>query len=318
MADMQYVSGTLPAQSLRDEVLQGLAGRPRAIAPKWFYDAHGAELFEAICTTPEYYVTRTECGILQRHGAEMARLIGPGTVLLEPGSGASTKVRLLLDALRPHAYLPIDICGEQLEAVAQGLADSYPWLEVTAIHADFTCVEQLPAGLPDGRRVVFFPGSTLGNFEPTQAVRLLRCMGRLAGSDGFVLIGIDLKKSPELLDAAYNDGAGLTAAFNRNLLHRIQRELKAEIEPDGFRHHAFYNDGAGRVEMHLVSETRQAITIDEQRFTFDPGEGIHTENSYKYTVPQFQSLARRAGLLPLQVWCDPRQLFSVHLLAVGH
>lgn len=304
-----------PATML-EEVLQGLSSRPRRLAPKFFYDEQGSRLFDAICELPEYYLTRTEMGILENCATDVARMAGPDSTLIELGSGASRKIRLLLETLRPRHYLGIDISREFLRESAQHLARDYPWLEVQAVCADFMQDFELPRGAEEGRKLAFFPGSTIGNFEPHQAIGFLQRVRRLVQPDGALLIGVDLKKDPAILHAAYNDSAGLTAAFNLNLLQRLRAELGAEVNPNGFRHHAFYNAARGRIEMHLISRRAQEIRVQGRRFLFASGEGIHTENSYKYSVEEFHALARRAGLRPRQAWLDPERLFSVHYLNV--
>ncbi|MDZ7662899.1 L-histidine N(alpha)-methyltransferase [Thiohalophilus sp.] len=299
------------------EVLSGLQHQPRQIPPKFFYDERGSELFDAICRTEEYYPTRTEQQLLRTHAAEIADLIGKQCLLIEPGSGNSEKVRLLLDKLQPAAYLPMDISGDFLFQAAEQVANDYPWLAVHAACVDFTVPLNLPWCPANRRRLIFFPGSSIGNFDPGQAEEFLRNLHGVAGDQGSLLIGVDLKKDPSILNAAYNDSDGVTAAFNLNLLHRIQRELDAELDPALFRHHAFYNEHQGRVEMHLVSQQAQTLKIGEQRFHFDKGESIHTESSYKYTVEEFVELAGRAGFTSRQVWTDPDNLFSLHYFDVG-
>ncbi|BAZ93998.1 methyltransferase [Thiohalobacter thiocyanaticus] len=306
-----------PAEDLRAEVLHGLAQRPRRIPPKFFYDQRGSELFEAITDTPEYYPTRTELGLLEAHGEAMAELLGRGGVLLELGSGSSRKIRLLLDALRPALYMPLDISREFLLLSAGELARDYPAIRVHAACVDYSqglALPALPEGLP---RAAFFPGSSIGNFEPDQARQLLAHVTRALGPGGRLLIGVDLQKDPAILNAAYNDATGVTAAFNRNLLVRINRELGADFDLAHFHHRAFYAPGHGRVEMHLISDCLQQVRLDGQRFRFEAGEGIHTECSYKYSVEGFQTLAARAGFAPLAVWTDRDQLFSVHCLEVA-
>jgi dimethylhistidine N-methyltransferase len=286
------------------------------IAPKFFYDERGSRLFDAICELPEYYLTRTEMGILESCAPEVARLAGADGTLIELGSGASKKIRLLLEALRPRHYLGIDISREFLRESVQRLAHDYPWLEVHAACADFAQDFDLPDPAGSGRRLVFFPGSTIGNFEPHEALAFLQRVRRLVQPDGALVIGVDLKKDPAVLHAAYNDGQGITAAFNLNLLERLRAELGAEFDPKAFRHRAFYDARHGRIEMHLVSRRAQEIRVLGRRFRFEPGESIHTENSYKYSVAEFHTLARRAGLQPRQVWLDAAHLFSVHYLSV--
>lgn len=300
--------------SLISEVLEGLAATPKVLPPKLFYDHRGAELFERICELPEYYLTRTEIGILESRGTEIAAAVGTGACMVELGSGAGAKVRLLLDHLRPTMYVPIDIARLQLQSVARELANDYPWIEVHPVCADYCRplhLEFFPRG---ARRVVYFPGSTLGNFERAEAETFLENLRDLAGTDGALLISIDLKKEPRRIEAAYNDAAGVTAEFNLNMLARLRHDLGAEVNPDGFRHRAFYNREAGRVEMHLISRRPQAIVVDDRTFHLEEGETIHTENSYKYSIGEFQDLAQRAGYRPVRVWTDPEELFSIHLL----
>ncbi len=303
--------------TMQEEVLQGLASRPRRIAPKFFYDERGSRLFDAICELPEYYPTRTEMGILESCAGEVAQLAGPDGTLIELGSGASRKIRLLLEAVRPRQYLGIDISREFLRESAQQLAHDYPWLDVHAACADFMRDIELPDGAVEGRKLAFFPGSTIGNFDPRDALAFLVRVRRLIQPDGALLIGVDLKKDPQVLHAAYNDSAGITAQFNLNLLQRLRGELGAVVNPQGFKHRAFYNDRRGRIEMHLVSRRAQEIRLNGRSFHFEAGESIHTENSYKYSVEEFHALARGAGLRPRQVWLDGGRLFSVHYLGVN-
>jgi len=303
--------------SLREEVLQGLARRPRAIPPKFFYDLRGSALFEAICRTPEYYPTRTEVALLCTHAAEIARLIDSDCLLVELGSGGSEKVRLLLEALRPGAYMPVDISRDHLLATARSLAADYPWLDVHAACIDYSAIWHLPYSPAHMKKVAFFPGSSIGNFEPAEAVTFLRRLAAVVGREGGVLIGVDLKKDIAVLNAAYNDAQGITAAFNLNLLTRINRELQADFDLKGFSHLAFYNEPRGRIEMHLVSRRPQTVRIDGARFAFSQGERIHTECSYKYQIEEFHALAWRAGLSPIAVWTDRERLFSLHYLGVA-
>lgn len=294
------------------EVLQGLGKHPKEIPAKFFYDERGSELFDAICHTPEYYPTRTEHQLLRRHAGEIAALIGNRCLLIEPGSGNSEKVRLLLDDLRPAAYLPMDISRDFLFSAADQLSRDYPWLEVHATCVDFTAPLALPHCPEGAHRVVFFPGSSIGNFKPAQAREFLANLATVAGSNGSLLIGVDLKKDPAILNAAYNDAAGITAAFNLNLLDRINRELDADILLENFRHRAFYNPEHGRVEMHLVSNRQQTLTVAGCQFELAEEESIHTENSYKYTIEEFVDLAGQAGFSSRAVWTDSDNLFSLH------
>lgn len=301
--------------SFRDDVIAGLGRFPKALSPKYFYDERGSLLFDAICRQPEYYLTRTEEGILAAAAEEIAALVGPESLLVELGSGASRKVRLLLEAMRPTRYLGVDISRDFLLQSTRHLAADYPWLEVHAAWADFSERLHLPAGV-DGRRVVaFFPGSSIGNFAPAEAEAFLAELHRALPPGSGVLIGVDLVKDRAILEAAYNDAAGVTAAFNLNLLERMRRELGASVEPGRFRHRAFFDTQASRIEMHLVSECRQTLVLDQHRFEFAPGETLHTENSCKYARDDFQALARRAGYRPRAVWSDDDELFSVHYLA---
>ena len=311
--------------SFRDEVLRGLASRPRSIPPKFFYDEEGSRLFQEICELPEYYLTRTEIGILRAHAGEMAEHIGLGRLLIEFGSGSSEKVRLLLGALRPAAYMPLDISREHLWSASRTLAAEYPDVAVHAVCTDYTQDMALPYDSPDNaagdqiglRKLAFFPGSSVGNFDPEGALAFMHRVSRLVQPDGGLLIGVDLKKDPRLLHAAYNDAQGVTAAFNLNLLARMNRELEADFDLASFRHRAFYDEGLGRIEMHLVSLRDQTVTVAGEQFHFEPGEGIHTENSYKYGLEEFQALAAQAGFRPVKVWTDPARLFSVHYLGVN-
>jgi dimethylhistidine N-methyltransferase len=300
----------------REDVLSGLAKNRRQIPPKYFYDQEGSRLFDAICQLPEYYPTRTEIGLLKRYGREMAQCVGEGSVLVEFGSGSSIKIRLLLEALQPAAYLPIDISREHLFQSAKQLAADYPAVMVQAICADYTGSLTLPEGFINKQKAGFFPGSSIGNFELHEAHQFLQRIASLLGSGSGLLIGVDLKKDVDILTAAYNDSRGITAAFNLNLLRRINRELQGDFDLNSFEHRALYNVAKGRVEMHLVSCKDQVVTVGDHIFTFQTGESVHTENSYKYSIEEFQQLARAAGFQPQQVWCDEQGLFSVHYLSL--
>jgi len=306
------------AGSFLDDVMAGLTQPQKEVPPKYFYDARGCALFEAICELPEYYLTRAETALMRSHGAGMARRVGPGCAVIEYGSGNGRKTRILIEAAAPAAYVSIDIAREQLNATAAEFARDFPGLTVIAVCADYSrplAVPQLEA-LGARRRVVYFPGSTIGNFTPAEAAAFLRGARDLAGAGGGLLIGVDLKKDAAQLHAAYNDARGVTAEFNLNLLARINRELGADFDLAAFRHRAFYDEGLGRIEMHLVSVKAQAVTIRGRAFRFRPGETIHTENSCKYSIPEFQQLAGGAGLAPVECWMDAEQLFSVHYLVV--
>ncbi|QJR79953.1 L-histidine N(alpha)-methyltransferase [Alteromonas pelagimontana] len=298
---------------LRSEVIAGLSSSPKYLPPKYFYDQRGSELFDQICELPEYYVTRTELGLLQRHGEEMAALAGKDAVLMELGSGSSMKIRTLLAALQPQAYVAMDISKDHLLGAATQLAEDFGWLEVHAVCVDYSQPWEFPYQ-KQGRRTAFFPGSSLGNFEPGAAKTLLSQIGDLVGRGGGLLIGIDLQKDVTVLEAAYNDAQGVTEAFNKNLLMRLNAELKANFDIDNFTHKALWNPAQNRIEMHLFSQIQQTIQIDGHKFNLAPGESIHTENSYKYTLKQFQTLASSAGFETLKVWTDDDDLFSVHYL----
>jgi L-histidine N-alpha-methyltransferase len=305
-------------ESFRDAVLKGLGGARKAIPCKFFYDARGSWLFEEICRLPEYYPTRTEISILEENSGDIAAQMGPHCRVIEFGSGASQKVRILLRALdRPAAYVPVDISREHLRDAATTLAEDFPSVPVIAVCADYTRPFLLPP-LPgaSGKRVGFFPGSTIGNFEPNAAVAFLANYARILGPGGEMLIGVDLKKDPEILDAAYNDRAGVTAAFNLNLLERINRELDGDLDIDRFEHVAFYSEAEGRVEIYIRSLADQEAQIAGKRVRFANGELIHTEYSYKYSVAEFRDLAARAGFRPVDTWTDSAELFSVHYFSL--
>lgn len=299
------------ADPFRADVLAGLSRPQKRLPAKYFYDAAGSRLFDRICELPEYYPTRTELGILERYAGAMADWCGPDCLLVELGAGSLTKVRFLLDHLaRPAGYVPVDVSGEHLQAAAAELAADYPALPVRPVVADFTAALDLPP-LPARRRVVYFPGSTIGNFEPAEADALLRRVARLVGPGGGLILGIDLRKPTEVLEPAYNDAAGVTAAFNRNLLARINRELGGDFDPAAFAHHAFYNAERSRIEMHLVSERRQRVRVGPAAFDFQPGESIHTENSHKYDVRELAERAAACGLHLTESWTDERSYFAV-------
>lgn len=303
-------------QSLLKEVLAGLAKPQKQIPAKFFYDRRGCELFDAICGLPEYYLTPTETAMMQQFAAEMAQLLGAGCLLIEYGSGTGRKTRILLERLHPPVYMPIDIACEQLRASSRELALAFPGMQVIAVCADYSEPIALPECFVPGlkRRAIYFPGSTIGNFTKEETVVFLRRALRVVGPGGAMLVGVDSKKPTAQLDAAYNDSRGITAEFNLNLLTRINRELKGDFRLENFRHRAFYNSGEGRIEMHLESLVAQQVVIQGRRFGFSAGETIHTENSYKYSVDEFQQLARQAGFEPLRAWTDAQQLFSVHYL----
>lgn len=303
-----------PADS-KGEILRGLMSDPKTIDPKWFYDTTGAELFVEITQLPEYYPTRTEIGILTMHRDDIAAHCGTGSVLIEPGSGNAEKVRLLLDALQPSTYVPLDISAEQLGEEAALLGQQYPWLNVHAVCADFKDSDAYLDSLPQGRRIIFYPGSTIGNMEPEAALEFLRFARQITAPDGGILIGVDLHKDKATLDAAYNDASGVTAQFNRNVLDHVNALADAQFDSSTFRHKAFYNEDLRRIEMHLVSQEQQSVRCNGEVIQFMDGESIHTENSYKYSVKGFTDLASRAGLKVEQSWTDKQQMFSVHYLS---
>jgi dimethylhistidine N-methyltransferase len=308
---------TLPAE--RDDfaaaVLDGLARPKKTLPCRFFYDARGSELFEEITRLPEYYPTRTEAAILRANAQEMAQSVPAGGVLVEFGSGSSLKTEILLRQL-PHlrAYVCIDVSHDALREARQRLAKRFPGLDVRPIVGDFSYPTALPADLRDCRKTGFFPGSTIGNLTPVEAGRLLRVFRAVLSPGGRLIVGVDLKKDVGILVPAYNDNAGVTAAFNLNLLARINRELDGTFALDAFRHDAIYNAREGRIEMHLESLMDQDAKVCGRTFRFKTGERIHTENSYKYSIHQFQDLARSADWTPARVWTDERQLFSVHEL----
>lgn len=300
------------------DLIVGLAANPKSIPPKYFYDERGSELFEAITHLPEYYPTRTEIAILRENAMAIARHCPPGSALIEFGAGSSAKARIILQAARQvNAYVPVDISAEYLSREAERIERELPTVEVLPVVADFTHAFELPAELRERRRVGFFPGSTIGNFEPRDAARFLRHAIRLLGTGATLIVGVDLDKDVEVLRAAYNDSAGVTAAFNINLLQRMRDELGAEVDVDAFDHYAFYNRGCSRIEMHLVSRTAQLIRLCGKTFELRRGETIHTENSYKYTLDSFRALATEAGCHPAALWTDPQTYFSVHALTSG-
>jgi dimethylhistidine N-methyltransferase len=290
-------------------VIAGLSLPQKALPPKYFYDDAGSRLFERICRLREYYLTRAELALTRKNIGAIARFAGRGCELIEYGSGESLKTRLLIRALRPAAYLPVDISQAALRDAAERLGREFPWLEIVPVNGDFS----RPVELPRSRapRVVYFPGSTIGNLSPEEAHAFL---SMTRGQAARMLVGVDLRKDANVLHAAYNDSRRVTAAFNLNLLARINRELGADFDLERFAHYAFYNAAAGRIEMHLVSLARQVVRIGRYRFAFDAGESIHTENSYKYSIEGFRALAARAGYAAEKTWTDGKELFAVHAL----
>lgn len=307
------------AEDFETAVIDGLSGSPKRLPCKFFYDERGSRLFDQICGLDAYYPTRTEIHLLQTNAAQIARLIGPGAHLIELGSGASVKIRTLLDAMPDLAeYTAVDISKKFLIESVETLARDYPGVNVRAVCADFTRDLNIPNPdhLPEAQRVAFFPGSTIGNFSPEDAEALLRRIASMLGSRGALLVGTDLRKNADILFAAYNDIDGITAKFNLNLLSRINTELAGNFDMNGFDHHAPYLENDGKIEMRLISNRDQLVSVGEQTFSFEAGEYIHTENSYKFTVGQFSELCTRAGFKAEKFWTDSRSLFGLHYLTV--
>ncbi len=296
-----------------EEILSGLEATPRTLSPKFFYDERGSELFTEITRQPEYYLTRVETALLRAHVEEIASLVGEDVLLIEYGSGSSEKIRLLLESLRPGIYAPLDISKDYLAQAAEQLGVDYPWLEVRATCVDFTSEFELPF-TSDKRRVGFFPGSSIGNFEPVDAAAFLSRIRKLVGSDGGLLLGVDQKKDPDILNNAYNDREGVTAAFNLNILTHLNREYGGDFDLAAFAHEAHYNEEQGCIQMFLVSQQQQNIRVGELSTSLAAGEKIHTENSYKYTVDQLLDMAYQAGFKRSKVWQDEQQLFSLFYL----
>ncbi len=312
---VQFYDFHPPAADFKAEVLQGLQKPQKAIPAKFLYDKRGAELFDAICTLEEYYLTRTEMAILQTYAAEIVSLIGD-RVLIEFGSGSSQKVRILLDAMpSPPTYVALDISKQHLYESCSDLVNAYPGLNAIAICTDYSQPLDLPEipSIQNQPKVAFFPGSSIGNLEPQEVVQFLKNTAHLLQPNGSLLIGVDLKKSREILEPAYDDSQGISAAFALNLLTRINRELGADFDLDNFSYRAFYNV-IGRIEMYIVSLTEQVVHLDDTIISFEKGETICTEYSYKYSIAQFQALAKLAGFQSEKVWTDSQQLFSLHYL----
>jgi len=303
-------------EEMLEDVVSGLRSAPKTLPSKYFYDEVGSDLFDRITELDEYYLTRTETGIMRRHAPEIVRALGPNVLLIEPGAGSGAKTRILLEQMQNlAAYVPIDISGEHLAGAAERLRRDHPGVRILPLVADFTRSVTLPKPPPaTTRRVVYFPGSTIGNFRPLEAVRLLGRIRSLAGRGGAVLIGFDMVKPRHLLYAAYNDRRGVTARFNLNVLARINRELEGTFDLDAFEHDAPFNERASRVEMHLVSKRRQTVRVADESFDFDCGESILTEYSHKYTPDSFAELARSAGLQSARSWTDADGAFCVQLL----
>jgi dimethylhistidine N-methyltransferase len=299
------------------DVIEGLSQHPKRLSPKYFYDAAGSELFEQITVLPEYYPTRTELGILRDRAGEIASIIPKGAALVEFGAGATTKARLLLGQCAFGAYVPVDISGDFLKAQADTLRRDFPSLAVYPVTADFTAPFALPDAVRDMPKVGFFPGSTLGNFEPHEASAFMRSAREILGEGAQMVIGVDLEKDERVLYDAYNDAAGVTARFNLNVLVRINHELGGNFDTGAFIHRAIYNRERHRIEMHLISKKAQTVRVLGRSFSFRPGESIRTECSYKYSLDRFTALARGSGWTPLKSWTDPAGMFSVHALVAA-
>jgi len=300
--------------SFHDAVIEGLSQERKSIPPKFFYDERGSKLFDQICNQPEYYPPKVERNMLTQIAEEIAALTGTGRILIEPGAGSAAKVRLLLDSLQPSAFIPMDISFDYLKSSAMDLAKENPWLPVHAVCVDFTHSLPIPDSTPYGPRLLFFPGSSLGNFQKEEAKAFLKMVRETVADDGMLLIGVDTKKDKSILNAAYNDAAGVTAEFNLNLVHRMRQELGADCDPDDFRHKAFYNAEDGRIEMHLVSQQNQELQINDRCFTLSEGEMLHTENSYKYSPDEFLKMVSQSGFREVRHWIADDQLFAIYLL----
>lgn len=312
-----FIDNDPPKEHFLDDVITGLSKTQKEIPPKYFYDERGSDLFDRICQTEEYYITHTEIALLETISPDLADSVGPGAKIIEFGSGASRKIRILLNSLpAPSHYIAIDISKDYLIDSAAVIAEDYPHLTVGAVAADFLNPIPMPPHIATGSGTMlgFFPGSTIGNFSTQEALTLLKTAHDVLAPGGALLIGVDLKKDPQILQAAYNDKDGITAAFNLNLLTRINRELGADFNVHAFRHNAIYNAAQSRIEMHLRATAPQTVTIGPHTFHFAEGETIHSENSRKYTVPEFTGLAANAGFAPDKVWTDDGGLFSLHLL----
>lgn len=308
------VVGQSTAETFRADVMRGLCAQQKNLPCKYLYDHRGSKLFEEICQLDEYYLTRVELKIMRQHVSEMAQQIGPRCLLIEYGSGSGVKTEKLLHYLEdPAGYIPVDISRKHLRRSVVRLRRQFSSLTIRPVFGDFTKRLKFPRlKSPAARKVVYFPGSTIGNFTTSEAVSLLRGISRRCGPGGGLLIGVDLKKDVAVLEAAYNDQKGITGKFNLNLLHRINRELDADFELAKFRHNARYNESAGCIEIHLVSLQDQVVTVAGRRIRFSAGEMVHTENSHKYTVQEFDDLAVQGGLKKKQTWVDDQEMFSIH------
>ena len=315
--DVNTTPSTPVETNFYDDVVEGLSLPQKQLSCKYFYDERGSKLFDEICKLDEYYLTRTELDIMDRFLEEMSYQIGPRAVLVEFGSGSSTKTQILLGALEnPVGYVPIDISEEHLLKTAEQLRLAFPYIQIMPVVADFTQGFELPQpGSTYSHAALFFPGSTIGNFTPDRAIEIMRSMAQILGPNGGMLIGMDLQKDPKILEAAYNDSKGVTAAFNLNLLHRINRELGANFNVEHFRHQAIYNQELSRIELYLISKIKQSVVIGKQVFDFAAEERIFTESSHKYTTSGFSEMAAKAGFATRKYWTDSKKLFAImHLV----
>ncbi len=303
----------LPSDELEQQILlQGLKAQQKSMNPKYFYDKKGSELFEAITELEEYYLTRTETRILKKYAKEMATYIGENVVLIEPGAGNCQKVQLILDAINPKAYIPQDVSKHFLHAAAQKLKQNFEWLQVSPVVSDFSKPIAIPEEYAGDCKYVFYPGSTIGNFEPQDAIEFLKNMRKLVGPKGGLLIGMDLHKDSSLLEAAYDDTKGITADFNLNMLTNLNSKFGTDFDIRKFSHRAFYNEELQRIEMHLVSKQAQSYEVFGEQIRFTTGETIHTENSYKFSQQQIASMAQASGFKLIKTWLDEQKLFSIN------
>ena len=310
LSSVFFYDQEVQATDFTSELIDGFRASQKSISPKFFYDETGSKLFTEITRQPEYYLTRTEVALLQDHASAIGELIGDDSLLIEYGSGSSEKIRILLDNLKPSIYAPLDISREYLADAAEALGKEYPWLEVHATCVDFTKEFKLPFK-SEQRRVSFFPGSSIGNFQRDEASIFIKRIRQLVGADGGLLIGVDLKKDVETLNAAYNDAAGVTAEFNLNVLEHLNRDYDANFDLSAFRHSAGFDPSKGCIEMFLVSQKHQYIQLCGEQFEFQENEAIHTENSHKYGTEEIIAMAREAGFNRVEYWCDENEFFGV-------
>jgi dimethylhistidine N-methyltransferase len=312
--EFEYFDCQPAREDARAELLRALRATPKSVPAKYFYDQRGSELFEVITRLPEYYLTRTEMGLFERHATEIAEVVGRDCALVEYGSGSSAKVRRLLETARPTAYVPVDISREHLEQTARELHLDFPWLNVYPTCADITTEFELPAPVQELDKVGFFPGSSIGNFDPEIAAAFLKNVAATLGRGSHLILGVDRKKDASILEAAYNDTAGVTAAFNLNLLNNLSSLLQAEFAPENFDHYAHYDAAKGCIAMFLEATVEHEVVVGEERIHFDAGERLHTENSYKYDPDELEEVARAGSYEPVDMWTDAQQLFSVFVL----